>query len=88
MQASSPACAATYFVHPILLHTELPTIAMGSLGTRFQLLLLERLVLLEDILSQLVDAGGEERKQDDSRGQARTSPASRVAALSAHPDCL
>lgn len=90
MQASSSARSATYSVHPILLHTELPAIAVGSLGSRFQLLLLERLVFLEDILSKLVNAGGEE-KQGHVRVQACTSPDSRTNrntdALVSQRDC-
>lgn len=75
MQASSPGWAATYFVHPILLHTELPAIAVGSLGSRFQLLLLECLVLLKDVLSQLVNAGRERKLDYPGFGLAPYPPA-------------
>lgn len=50
---------------------------MGSLGSRFQLLLLECLVFLEDILSKLVYARVE-KKQDRVRVQTCTSPNSRT----------
>lgn len=59
---------------------------MGSLGSCFQLLLLEGLVLLKDILSQLVDAG-RERKQN-IRVQACSLAASGTRGTSTGSDVL
>ena len=63
----------TYFVHSVLLHTKLPSVAMRGFGSRFELLLLEGLVFLKHILSQLVYAWGEEIKQEDT-GQTDVRP--------------
>lgn len=52
---TSPGNIHTYFIHAILLNAEFPSIAMGSFGSCFKLLLFEVLVLLEYVLSQLMN---------------------------------
>lgn len=50
------AAAAPHLVHPVLLHAELPSVAVRGFWSRFKLLLLEGLVFLKNVLSQLVYA--------------------------------
>lgn len=49
-----PAAKSTYFVHSVLFHAKLPSVTMRGFWSCFKFLLLEGLVFLKNILSQLV----------------------------------
>lgn len=62
--------AVAYLVHAVLLHAELPAVTVRGFWSRFKLLLLQALVFLKNILSQLVYAGRGGETQPQLRGRA------------------
>ena len=81
--------AVAYLVHAVLLHAELPAVTVRSFWSRFKLLLLQALVFLKNILSQLVYAGrGGEGRGGETQTHTERAGGGTARPLSSSPPSL